>query len=81
MFDTNEVQPWNWQETGSNYTLKCPNSTLDDPPYRTKAVFRYDNILNRANRISQKTLCMSARQGETNPATNQPKYLHYDVHK
>ncbi|CAF0767379.1 unnamed protein product [Rotaria sp. Silwood1] len=80
VFDTNEVQPWNWEETGSNYTLKCPISTLDDPPYRTKAVFRYDEILNKSGRISQKTLCMSAEQGEIDPNTNKPKYLHYDVH-
>ncbi|CAF3890842.1 unnamed protein product, partial [Rotaria sordida] len=80
VFDTNEVIPWNWQETGSNYTLKCPISALDDPPYRTKAVFRHDEFLNKPSRLSQKTLCMSAEQGEIDPNTNKPKYLHYDVH-
>ncbi|CAF2935123.1 unnamed protein product [Rotaria sp. Silwood2] len=80
VFDTNELQPWNWEETGSNYTLKCPISALDDPPYRTKAVFRYDEILNKSSRLSQKTLCMSAQQGEIDLNTNKPKYLHYDVH-
>ena len=68
-------------DTGSNYTLKCPHSKYDDPPYRTKAVFRYDAKINRTGRLSDRTLCMSAHQGEINPETGQPKYRHYDVHR
>ncbi|CAF4918084.1 unnamed protein product, partial [Rotaria magnacalcarata] len=45
LFDTNEAEPWNAHETGSKYTLKCPNSKFDDPPYRTKAAFRYDGTM------------------------------------
>ncbi|CAF3413409.1 unnamed protein product [Rotaria sp. Silwood1] len=80
VFDTNNEIPWNWMQTGSNYTLKCPNNQWEDPPYRTKAVFRYDINLNRAGRLSDRTMCMSVRQGEVDSETSQPKYLHYDVH-
>ncbi len=68
-------------ETGSNYTLQCPPNQFDDPPYRTKAVFRYDNRMSRPARLSDRTLCMSSRQGEINSKTDQPEYRHYDVHK
>jgi hypothetical protein len=63
-------------EIGNNYTLKCPQNMFDDPPYRTKAVFRFDNTMNRSARLSDRTLCMSALQG-----TGQSTYRHYDVHK
>lgn len=81
MFGTNENAPWNWDLTGSNYTLKCPPSKWDDPPYRTKAAFRYDESVNRTSRLSDRTLCMAAVQGETNPDTNKARYRHYDVHR
>jgi hypothetical protein len=68
-------------DTGSNYTLKCPQNEWDDPPYRTKAVYRWDEKINRASRLSDRTLCMSAPQGEIDPQTNKPKYRHYDVHR
>ena len=68
-------------DTGSNYTLKCPTNKWDDPPYRTKAVYRWDGKSNRASRLSDLTLCMSALQGEIDLATNQSRYRHYDVHK
>ena len=81
LFDTNEEKPWNSAQTGSNYTLKCPISKYDDPPYRTKAAYRYDSSMNRPSRLSDRTLCLSAQQGEINTNTGQPKYRHYDVHK
>jgi len=81
LFDTNDAIPWNWMDTGSNYTLKCPQNELDDPPYRTKAVYRWDSKINRTSRLSDRTLCMSALQGEFDPETNKPKYRHYDVHR
>jgi len=68
-------------ETGSNYTLKCPQNQFDNPPYRTKAVFRYDNNMSRPACLFGRTLCMSSEQGEINPKIDQPKYRHYDVHK
>ncbi|CAF1330225.1 unnamed protein product, partial [Rotaria sordida] len=80
LFDTNDDFPWNWYMTGTNYTLKCPQSKLDDPPYRTKAAFRYDETMNRTGRLSDRTLCMTALQGEIDPGTGIPKYRHYDVH-
>ncbi len=81
MFGTNEDAPWNWDTTGSNYTLKCPQSSWDDPPYRTKAAFRYDESVNRTSRLSDRTLCMSAMQGEINSKSGKPMYRHYDVHR
>ncbi|CAF1394494.1 unnamed protein product [Rotaria sordida] len=80
LFNTNEAIPWNWMYTNSNYTLKCPENEWDDPPYRTKAVYRWDSTMTRASRLSDQTLCMSAPQGEIDSQTNQPKYRHYDVH-
>ena len=68
-------------DTGSNYTLKCPSNDWEDPPYRTKAVYRWDQQPGRPSRLSDRTLCMSAPQGENDPETNKPKYRHYDVHK
>ncbi|CAF3900881.1 unnamed protein product [Rotaria sp. Silwood1] len=80
LFNTNDDFAWNWNMTGTNYTLKCPQSKLDDPPYRTKAAFRYDETMNRTGRLSDRTLCMTALQGEIDPGTGTPKYRHYDVH-
>ncbi|CAF2718675.1 unnamed protein product [Rotaria sp. Silwood2] len=80
LFNTNDPISWYWMEAGSNYTLKCPQNLLDDPPYRTKAVFQYDDNMNRSARLSDRTLCMSALQGELNSMTGRPKYRHYDVH-
>ncbi|CAF2678069.1 unnamed protein product [Rotaria sp. Silwood2] len=80
LFDTNNDAPWNWMQTGSNHTLKCPYNQWDNPPYRTKAVYRYDGNWDRISRISDRTLCMSIQQGDIDPNTRQPKYRHYDVH-
>lgn len=52
--------------------MKCPYSKYDDPPFRTKAVYRYDEYQKPA-RLSQKTLCMVGLQEDG-------KYRHYDVH-
>ncbi|CAM4768266.1 unnamed protein product [Rotaria magnacalcarata] len=80
LFDTNEAAPWNAADTGSNYTLKCAQNRWDDPPYRTKAAYRWDGKMSRPGRLSDRTLCMTALQGEIDPKTNKPKYRHYDVH-
>jgi hypothetical protein len=81
LFETNDPAPWNWNETGSNYTLKCPQNEWDDPPYRTKSVYRWDKKINRTSRLSDRTLCMSAPQGEIDSTTNKSIYRHYDVHR
>ena len=81
LFDTNDAVPWNWADTGSNYTLKCPSNQWEDPPYRSKAIYRWDQAGSRPSRLSDRTLCMSAPQGEVDTQTNKPKYRHYDVHK
>ncbi|CAF3190076.1 unnamed protein product [Rotaria sp. Silwood2] len=81
LFNTNDDFAWNWNMTGTNYTLKCPQNKLDDPPYRTKAAFRYDETMNRTGCLSDRTLCMTALQGEIDPSTGKPKYRHYDVHR
>ncbi|CAF3691355.1 unnamed protein product [Adineta steineri] len=80
LFETNDPFPWNWLETGSNYTLKCPQNQWENPPYRTKAVYRWDKKINRTSRLSDRTLCMSALQGEIDSTTNKPLFRHYDVH-
>lgn len=74
-FDTNKEKPWNWPEDRLPYwNLKCKyGDILEDPPYRTMAAYQYD-YGKQANRLSDKTICMVARQGENG------KYSHYDVH-
>lgn len=81
LFETNDPLPWNWLETGNNYTLKCPENEWEDPPYRTKAVYRWDRKINRTSRLSDRTLCMSALQGEINSTVDKALYRHYDVHR
>lgn len=49
----------------------CPNNTYDDPPYLPIIARPYGGIA----RISDKTLCMRARQNEA-----PHEYKHYDVH-
>jgi alpha-glucosidase (family GH31 glycosyl hydrolase) len=84
-FETNEEKPWNWlyptndQDRYPYFTLKCPTNKYDDPPYRTKGVFKFDadNLMakDKRARLSQKTLCMIAVH-----RFNGKNYLHYDVH-
>lgn len=82
LFETNDPIPWNWAETGSNYTLKCPNNQWEDPPYRSKAAYRWDRKVNRTSRLSDRTMCMSALQGELiNGTSRKTQYRHYDVHR
>ncbi|XP_076462037.1 sucrase-isomaltase, intestinal-like [Babylonia areolata] len=73
-FGTNEDRPFNWPEGVKPYwSLTCPVSNLDDPPYRTGAAFGFDTP-SRRGRLSDKTLCLSAVQGQHH------QYRHYDVH-
>ncbi|XP_059166951.1 probable maltase-glucoamylase 2 [Physella acuta] len=73
-FGTNEERPFNWPEDDKPYwSLRCPNNLKEDPPYRTKAAYRWDNGPKKG-RLSDKTICMSTVQG------NNDEYSHYDVH-
>ncbi|CAL1536418.1 unnamed protein product [Lymnaea stagnalis] len=73
-FGTNEERPFNWPEDVKPYwSLKCPSNQLEDPPYRPKAAYLWDNK-DRKGRLSDKTICMSTVQG------NHDEYSHYDVH-
>ena len=73
-FGTNEEKPFNWPEHVRPYwSLKCPVSKYDDPPYRTGGSFFYDTA-SRRGRLSDKTICLSAVQGEHKEMRN------YDVH-
>ncbi|CAF1070902.1 unnamed protein product, partial [Didymodactylos carnosus] len=63
----------------SNYTLKCPVNQYDDPPYRTKAIYRFDKENEKPKRLSDRTLCMAAHQGDPDNG-GEPQYRHYDVH-
>ncbi|MPC58268.1 putative maltase-glucoamylase 2 [Portunus trituberculatus] len=69
-FGTNEKQPWNWPEGRQPWSLTCPNTTLEDPPYLPAAV----TVWGPGKRLSDKTICMEAQQGE------QRELTHYDVH-
>lgn len=77
------MKPWNWlypendTERYPYFSLKCPTSKLDDPPYRTKSAFVFDsdNLLAKKARLSQKTLCMINKH-----EMNGKQYYHYDVH-
>ena len=35
-FGTNEEKPWNWPEGEPVWSLKCPETDIEDPPYRTR---------------------------------------------
>ncbi|XP_071531841.1 maltase-glucoamylase-like isoform X2 [Panulirus ornatus] len=65
-FGTNEDQPWNWPGGRDPWSLVCPESRWDDPPYVTKA-----GAMGPTNRLSDKTLCLAA---------SEEPYRHYDVH-
>ncbi|XP_069998750.1 maltase-glucoamylase-like [Penaeus vannamei] len=69
-FGTNEQRPWNWPEEWGSWSLACPPSPWDDPPYVTAAA----SVWGEDKRLSDKTLCMVARQGE------ERELRHYDVH-
>lgn len=34
-FGTNEEKPWNYPPNEPTWSLHCPDSPLEDPPYRT----------------------------------------------
>nr|XP_053632508.1 maltase-glucoamylase-like isoform X2 [Cherax quadricarinatus] len=69
-FGTNEPKPWNWPENRESWSLSCPNSTWDDPPYPIAAASTWG----QGKRMSDKTLCMVGLQGE------ERELRHYDVH-
>uniref|UniRef100_A0A0B7B0J4 Glycoside hydrolase family 31 TIM barrel domain-containing protein n=1 Tax=Arion vulgaris TaxID=1028688 RepID=A0A0B7B0J4_9EUPU len=73
-FGTNEERPFNWPVDEKPYwSLNCTHNSLEDPPYRPKAVYRWDTG-SKLGRLSDKTICMSTVQG------NNDEYSHYDVH-
>ncbi|XP_063595396.1 maltase-glucoamylase-like [Penaeus indicus] len=65
-FGTNEERPWNWPEEWGPWSLTCPPSPWDDPPYVTKAA-----SLGPSYAMADKTLCLAATEGA---------HRHYDVH-
>ncbi|KFD51735.1 hypothetical protein M513_07432 [Trichuris suis] len=69
-FGTNEDPPWysNDPKLKDIPALNCRKNKIDDPPYQTEAAYLW------SSRLSAKTLCMCARQGESG------QYLHYNVH-
>lgn len=69
-FDTNFDKPWNWPKNRTEWNLKCPSNTYDDPPYLPLIAKPFGET----RRISDKTLCMRGIQGENN------EFIHYDVH-
>ncbi|GBN16359.1 Maltase-glucoamylase, intestinal [Araneus ventricosus] len=67
-FATNEDRPFNCPKDEFCWTLKCPNSPYEDPPYNPLKDSGSD-------RISHMTLCMESLHD--NGSTS---YRHYDVH-
>ncbi|CAL1275533.1 unnamed protein product [Larinioides sclopetarius] len=67
-FGTNEDRPFYCPGTGDCWSLKCPNSEYEDPPY---------NPLKESGseRLSKMTLCM-----ESVHDSGTLSYRHYDVH-
>ncbi|GFT05867.1 sucrase-isomaltase, intestinal [Nephila pilipes] len=67
-FGTNEDNPSYCNDKSKCWSLKCPNSPYEDPPY---------NPLKStgSERLSEKTLCMESIHSD---GTN--NYRHYDVH-
>ncbi|MCL4126619.1 UNVERIFIED_CONTAM: hypothetical protein GTU68_014237, partial [Idotea baltica] len=73
-FGTNLDKPFNWPAGEPDWSLKCPENSLDSPPYPTLAA---TSPYSESQRLSDKTICMSTTQtdGITNLSPN-----HYDVH-
>ncbi|XP_043215763.1 sucrase-isomaltase, intestinal-like [Amphibalanus amphitrite] len=71
-FGTNLEKPFNWPDDLPPWSLKCPDTKWDSPPYPTRWV---RDPSNESKRLSDHTICMSTVQGnDTHP------FLHYDVH-
>ena len=67
-FGTNEEKPFNWPEDRAPWSLKCADDEYE--LVKTKASYVHkDN-----NKLSDKTICMDALQGENH------EYKHFDVH-
>jgi alpha-glucosidase (family GH31 glycosyl hydrolase) len=67
VFGTNQQTAQGWPANEPDWTLKCP----DDDYERVKSKSSY---IHNNNKLSDKTLCMTAVQGENN------EYIHFDVH-
>lgn len=60
---------FNWPEDDKPYwTLKCPDNDYENVKIKASYLHRDDN------KLSDKTLCMNAVQGENG------EYIHFDVH-
>lgn len=71
-FGTNEEKPWNWPADRPPWSLVCPNNDYDDPPYLPLVARLHGSRV----RISDKTICMNARQR----LSDTKELAHYDVH-
>ncbi|GFT19738.1 maltase-glucoamylase, intestinal [Trichonephila clavipes] len=67
-FGTNEDKPTYCENKTECWSLKCPESAYEDPPYNPVSNLGKD-------RLSVKTLCMESVQSD-----GQKEYRHYDVH-
>jgi alpha-glucosidase (family GH31 glycosyl hydrolase) len=73
VFGTNEEKPFNWPDSAKPYwSLKCPDDEYENVDI--KASFVHTSKDKPINQLSDKTLCMSAVQGEND------EYKHFDVH-
>ena len=56
--------------------LQCPDSNYESPLYLPIAA----SIYSKETKLSDKTLCMVATQGEIDAKTGKKQFKHYDVH-
>jgi alpha-glucosidase (family GH31 glycosyl hydrolase) len=62
-------RPFNWPEDDKPYwSLKCPDTKYERAKTKASYLYKSDSML------SDKTLCMIARQGD------EDEYMHFDVH-
>ena len=71
-FGTNLEKPFNWPDDLPPWSLKCPDTAWDSPPYPTRWA---RDPGNESKRLSDHTICMSSRHGNYSHS-----FVHYDVH-
>ncbi|KAK3876903.1 hypothetical protein Pcinc_018349 [Petrolisthes cinctipes] len=71
-FGTNLDKPFNWPSELPDWSLKCPYTHWDSPPYPTKFIRVGDN---ESGRLSDHGMCMTV-----NHTDGVKNFMHYDVH-
>ncbi|CAG0884820.1 unnamed protein product [Cyprideis torosa] len=79
VFGTNDDKPWNWPEDLPNWSLKCPETKYDFPPYKTAHT---SDDAAATGTIAHKTICLSSVSIDDRQPQGSPNktYRQYDVH-